>query len=51
MRFFKNGELKDKEIETALREAADNYSNGELMEVHETLLDIVAALEEWYEEA
>ena len=49
MKFFNRGELDDKKIEAALRDAADNYANGELMEVHETLLEIVDALEEWYE--
>lgn len=49
MRFLKNGKLRDKEIEAALRDAADNYANGELMEVKETLLEIVDAIEEWAE--
>lgn len=49
MRFFKNGKLKDKKIEAALRESADNYANGELWEVKETLSEIIDAIEEWYE--
>ena len=49
MRFFKNGKLKDKEIETALREAANNYANGEIWEVKETLEEIINAIKEWYE--
>ena len=49
MRFLKNGNLKDKEIEKALRDAADNYASGELMEVKETLSEIIDAIEEWAE--
>lgn len=49
MRFFKNGKLKDKEIESALREAANDYANGEIWEVKETLEAIIRAVEEWVE--
>lgn len=45
MRFFKNGELRDKEIENALRDAADNYTNGEIFEVRELLTEIINAID------
>ena len=47
MRFFKNGELQDKKIEAALRKAADDYENGELIEVRDSLLEIVSAIDEF----
>lgn len=53
MRFFKNGELRDKEIENALRDAADDYADGEIFEVRDLLTEIVNAIdafaspEEW----
>ena len=47
MRFFKNGKLKDKEIEAALHKAADDYANGELIEVRDLLLEIINAIDEF----
>jgi hypothetical protein len=47
MRFFKNGELADKGIESALRKAADDFANGELIEVRDLLADIVDAIDEF----
>lgn len=47
MRFFKNGELKDKEIVKALQQAAVDYENGEIAEVRELLVDIVQSIDEF----
>ena len=47
MRFYKNGELEDKEIASALRKAVDQYENGELIEVRDLLQDIVDAIDEF----
>lgn len=44
-RFYKNGSLNDKKIENALRKAADNYSNEEIIEVRRLLKDIVKAID------
>lgn len=41
MRFFKNGELEDEKIIAALRKAADDYENGEIVEVRNLLMEIV----------
>ena len=49
MRFFKNGKLEDKKIQTALRKAADDYENGELIEVRDLLLEIINAIDEYAE--
>ena len=46
-RFFANGELKDKKIAAALRQAANDYENGEIAEVRDLLLEIAAAIDEW----
>jgi len=54
MKFYKNGKLEDKKIETALRKAADDYANGELIEVRDLLMDIVIAIDDFtddYEES
>ena len=47
MRFFKNGQLKDKEIVRALQQAAVDYDNGEIAEVRDLLVDIVQAIDEF----
>ena len=47
MRFFKNGQLKDKEIIKALQQAAVDYDNGEIAEVRDLLVDIVQAIDEF----
>lgn len=47
MRFFKNGKLEDKKIEAALRKAADDYANGELIEVRDLLCEIINAIDEF----
>lgn len=46
-KFFVKGELKDQKIIAALKRAADDYENGEIAEVHDLLLEIAAAIEEW----
>lgn len=46
MRFFKDGELKDKEIVKALQQAAVDYDNGEIVEVRDLLVEIVQAIDE-----
>lgn len=46
-RFFASGELKDKKIAAALRQAAKDYENGEIAEVRDLLLEIAAAIDEW----
>lgn len=47
MRFFKNSQLKDKEIVKALQQAAVDYDNGEIAEVRDLLVDIVQAIDEF----
>ena len=49
-RFFNEdtGELNDAEIIKALRQAADDYENGEVDEVRDWLIDIVNAIESFY---
>lgn len=44
MRFLKNGELEDQKIVAALRKAADDYENGEIIEVRDLLWDIVDSI-------
>jgi len=46
-RFYAKGELKDEKIVVALKRAANDYENGEIAEVHDLLLEIAAAIEEW----
>lgn len=43
-KFFKKGELQDKKIAAALRQAAEDYENGEIAEVKGVLIDIVNAI-------
>lgn len=46
-RFFNEdtGELNDIEIIKALRQAADDYADGEVSEVHDLLIEITNAIE------
>ena len=46
MKFYKTGELQDKKIASALRQAVDDFENGELIEVRDVLQDIVDAINE-----
>lgn len=41
--------LKDREIAAALRQAAEDYENGEIIEVHDLLEEIVDAIESFEE--
>lgn len=43
-KFYKNGKLNDEEIVAALAKAADDYENGEIIEVKDVLIDIVIAI-------
>lgn len=47
MRFFKRGELLDQKIIDTLHQAAFDWENGEIAEVKDTLLDILAAIREF----
>ena len=47
MRFFKKGELLDQKIISALNQAAQDWENGEISEVKDLLLDIIAAIREF----
>ena len=49
MTFFKNGQLEDKKIVAALRKAADDYENGELIEVRDLLFEIINAIDAFAE--
>ena len=46
-RFFNedSGELNDAEIIKALRQASDDYEDGEVSEVHDLLIEITNAIE------
>lgn len=46
-RFYDNYELNDGEIIKAIRQAADDYENGELLEVADTLAEISFAIKEY----
>lgn len=46
-KFYENGELKDHEILNALKNAVDQYENGEIIEVRDLLCDIVEAINEF----
>ena len=43
-KFFKKGQLQDKKIAAALRQAAEDYENGEILEVKCVLIDIINAI-------
>ena len=49
-RFYKDGELDDREIIIALVDALDMYDNGEIIEVRDTLAQIVNAIDRFTEE-
>ena len=46
-KFFANGKLKDKNIVEALKKAAKQYENGEIIEVEAVLIDIIDAIDEF----
>ena len=43
-KFFKKGELQDKQIVAALHKAAEGYENGEIFETKEVLIEIINAI-------
>ena len=45
--FYKRGELKDREIISALHQAAKDYENGEIAEVKDVLIDIINSINEF----
>lgn len=47
MRFFKNGKLEDGKIIDSLHKAAEDYENGEIVEVRDLLMDIIGAIDEF----
>lgn len=47
MRFFKKGQLEDKKIVAALRQAAEDYDNGEIAEVKDLLIEIINDITEF----
>lgn len=49
-KFFKHGELQDKKIVTALHKAAEDYENGEIIEVKDVLIDIINAITDFDDE-
>lgn len=46
-KFIKGNKLQDDAIVKALRQTADDYENGELSEVVDTLTDIIEAVKTW----
>lgn len=46
-KYFKYGELQDQKITEDLLKAAENYENGEIIEVRDMLEDILSAIKEW----
>ena len=46
-KFYVKGNLKDKKIVEALKNAAEQYENGEIAEVRDTLQDIIDAIDEF----
>ena len=48
--FFKNHELLDKEIVTALKPAAKDYEDGAILEARDALADIVQSIDEFSNE-
>ncbi|MBR4855445.1 MAG: hypothetical protein IKU94_02340 [Bacteroidaceae bacterium] len=49
-RFFKKGELQDKKIVAALHQTAQDYENGELVEVKDLLIEIINAITDFEQE-
>ena len=43
-KFFKHGELQDKQIVDALRQAVEDYENGEIIETKDVLIEIINAI-------
>lgn len=49
-RFFKKRELQDKDIVAALHKAAEDYENGEIVEVKDVLIEIINAITDFEQE-
>lgn len=49
-KFFKKGELQDKKIVAALHQAAEDYENGEIIEVKDVLVEIINAITDFEQE-
>ena len=49
-KFFKKGELQDKQIAAALHQAAEDYENGEIVEVKDVLIEIINAITDFEQE-
>lgn len=47
MKYLNGNELNDRAIVDALRQAAKDYENGEIIEVRDTLAEIVNAIDEF----
>ena len=47
--YFKKGALQGQQVVAALRQAAEDYENGEIAEVQGVLFEIVDAITEWEE--
>ena len=47
MNYIIRGELQDERITTSIYAAKQEYENGEIIEVRDRLLEIVAALDEF----
>lgn len=47
MKYYANGELKDEQIIQALKDAAEQYENGEIAEVRDILCEIVNAIDKF----
>lgn len=47
LRFFRKGTLKDRDIIAALKQAAIDYEDGAILEVRDTLAEIVEAIDEF----
>ena len=47
MDYIINGELQDEEIIAALKQAIEDYENGDLDSVQSTLIDIVDAINQF----
>lgn len=47
MKFWKNNELDDAAIIKALKQAVKDYEDGAIAEVHDTLAEIVVAIDEF----
>ncbi len=51
MRYFKNGELQDERILASINAAAKEYEDGEIIEVRDRMLEIIAAIDEFIAES